>query len=311
MSMERSQPLVSVIIPNYNHARYLKQRLDSVFNQTYQNFEVIILDDCSTDNSMEIIEQYKGNPHLSRIVVNESNSGSVFKQWDKGINLANGELVWIAESDDYCELNLLKELVNAFVEKKNVVVACSQYVLFNEEYTCKSKERKTRIYKGGRYICNRLIRHNEIRNASGVVFSKETYLKISKNYLTFCNAGDLQFWSEILQYGNIARVGKNLSYNRQSSTSVTGTHMPKGDVSKEDKRMYDYVASVYHLTHWQKYMAYLCKARQYQQYCYDSESIREEILAIWNIHKGEGFSRWDRFVIWLSGSLERHIGILM
>ena len=81
-------PLVSVIIPNYNHARYLKQRLDSVFNQTYQNFEVIFLDDCSTDNSLEIIEQYKDNPHLKQVVVNETNSESLYVQWRKGLGHA-------------------------------------------------------------------------------------------------------------------------------------------------------------------------------------------------------------------------------
>ena len=48
-------PLVSVIIPNYNHAPFLKERIDSVLNQTYQNFEVILLDDCSTDNSLKRI----------------------------------------------------------------------------------------------------------------------------------------------------------------------------------------------------------------------------------------------------------------
>lgn len=81
-------PLVSVIVPNYNHARYLEQRLDTVFNQTYQNFEVIIFK--STDNSLEVINRYKDNPHLSQIVVNEQNTGSPFKQLDKGINLAKG-----------------------------------------------------------------------------------------------------------------------------------------------------------------------------------------------------------------------------
>ena len=59
-------PTVSVIIPNYNHAPYLKERIDSVLNQTYQDFEVIILDDCSPDNSVEVIEQYRSNPHVSR-----------------------------------------------------------------------------------------------------------------------------------------------------------------------------------------------------------------------------------------------------
>ncbi len=309
--MKDKNPLVSVIIPNYNHARYLKQRLDSVFNQTYQNFEVIILDDCSTDNSFEIIEKYKDNPHLSQIVVNEANSGSPFKQWDKGIQLAKGELIWIAESDDYCELNLLEELVKAYVARKNVVVACAQYVFFSDEYTINAKGRKTRYYKGKDYICNRLIRYNEIRNASGVVFSKEAYSKISKNYLTFRSAGDLQFWTEILQYGDCVRVGKNLSYYRQGSTSVTGTNGTKGVVSREDKCVYDYVANVYHLTCWQKYMVHLCKARQYQRVCYDNEGIRNEIMTLWNMRKGEGYSHFDGFLIWLAGSLERHWGILI
>ena len=272
---------------------------------------MIILDDCSTDNSLEVIEQYKGNPHLSQIVVNESNSGSVFKQWDRGINLAKGELVWIAESDDYCELNMLEELVNAFARWKNVVVACSQYIYVNGEHTCKFKERKTRCYKGKDYICKRLIRYNEIRNASGVVFSKEAYSHISKSYLTFRNAGDLQFWSEILQYGDVVRVGMNLTYYRQSVLSVTGTNGTKGVVSKEDKRVYDYVADVYPLTNWQKYMVHLCKLRQYQSACYDSEEIRHEIFALWNIRKGENSPFWEDFVIWLAGSLERHLGILI
>lgn len=304
-------PLVSVIIPNYNHARYLEQRLDSVFNQTYQNFEVIFLDDCSTDNSLEIIEKYKDNPHLTRIVVNETNSGSPFKQWDKGVGLAKGELIWIAESDDYCELNLLEELVKAYDARKNVVVACAQYVFFSDVYTIKAKERKTRYYKGKDYICNRLIRYNEIRNASGVIFSKEAYSRISKSYLTFRSAGDLQFWTEILQNGDCVRVGKNLSYYRQGSTSVTGTNGTKGVVSREDKRVYDYVVASYHLTFWQKYMVHIRKIRQYLKENYDNESIREEIMLLWDIRKDEAISRWDEFLIWLSGSLERHFGILI
>ena len=87
-----SNPLVSVIIPNYNHARYLDERIQSVLNQTYQNFEVIILDDKSTDNSVEVINQYKDDLHVSCIIVNEENSGSTFKQWHKGFELAKGEI---------------------------------------------------------------------------------------------------------------------------------------------------------------------------------------------------------------------------
>lgn len=123
-------PKVSVIIPNYNHARYLDQRIQSVLNQTYPDFEVIILDDCSTDNSLEVIDKYKDNPKISQIIVNEKNSGSTFKQWDKGFNIARGNIIWIAESDDYCETDMLERLVECWkiYPQCSVIQAASRYV---------------------------------------------------------------------------------------------------------------------------------------------------------------------------------------
>ena len=117
--------LVSVIVPNYNHSRFLDQRIQSILNQTYKNFELIILDDCSPDNgaSKSVIEKYRDNPHVSHIVYNESNSGSTFKQWDKGINLSKGDLVWIAESDDYCEPTFLETLVHEFERDSQLSLA--------------------------------------------------------------------------------------------------------------------------------------------------------------------------------------------
>ena len=88
--------MLSVIIPNYCHARYLKERIESILAQSYQDFELIILDDCSTDNSREIIEQYRSNPRVKHIVYNEQNSGSPFVQWQRGFTLASGEYIWIA-----------------------------------------------------------------------------------------------------------------------------------------------------------------------------------------------------------------------
>lgn len=105
------KPNVSVIIPNYNHAPYLIERIESVLNQTYQDFEVIILDDCSKDNSHEIIELYRNHSKVSQIEYNETNSGSTFKQWQKGISMAQGEWIWIAESDDVADFTFLEVLV--------------------------------------------------------------------------------------------------------------------------------------------------------------------------------------------------------
>lgn len=78
-------PTVSVIVPNYCHAPYLEQRIESILQQTFQDFELILLDDCSTDGSREILERYRNHPKVSGIFYNERNSGSPFKQWKKGL----------------------------------------------------------------------------------------------------------------------------------------------------------------------------------------------------------------------------------
>ena len=98
-----------VIVPNYNHARFLRQRLDSILAQTFQDFELILLDDCSTDESRTILEEYARDPRV-RLDFNEVNSGSPFKQWNKGVRFARGKYVWIAESDDYADPRLLEAL---------------------------------------------------------------------------------------------------------------------------------------------------------------------------------------------------------
>lgn len=101
--------LVSVIIPNYNHAPFLEKRITSVLAQTHPAAEIILLDDASTDHSRQIIEQYRSHPLVSHIQYNESNSGSPFKQWEKGIQLAKHDWVWIAESDDACSPDFLEK----------------------------------------------------------------------------------------------------------------------------------------------------------------------------------------------------------
>ena len=100
---------ISVVIPNYNHSRFLSKRIESVLKQTFQDFELILLDDGSTDNSRSILSGYADDPRV-RIKFNEVNSGNPFKQWNQGVNLACGEYVWIAESDDYANEQLLGKL---------------------------------------------------------------------------------------------------------------------------------------------------------------------------------------------------------
>jgi len=180
-------PKVSVIVPNYNHSNYLNQRIDSIINQTYEDFELIILDDCSTDDSREVIDQYREHSKVSNIVFNKVNSGTTFKQWQKGIELAKGEYIWIAESDDWCEPNLLKTLMNGFADNSQCVIAyCQTYVITDNKITKISFHNKLAEYVNGeKYIKEYLTGSCSIWNAGMVVFKKSHYLNLSDEFTTF------------------------------------------------------------------------------------------------------------------------------
>ncbi|MDB5415466.1 MAG: glycosyltransferase [Rubritepida sp.] len=116
------EPLVSVIVPNFNHARFLPQRIESILGQSYGNIEVIVLDDASTDDSVAVIEGFRAaNPDIIRVIANERNSGNVFRQWRRGVAEAKGELIWICESDDFAEPDFLQELVPVFLDESVMI----------------------------------------------------------------------------------------------------------------------------------------------------------------------------------------------
>ena len=112
--MNSKTPRVSIILPNYNHEPFLRERLDTIIAQTFADWELIILDDCSGDRSMDVIREYAARePRITHVIANETNSGSTFRQWRKGIALASAPLIWIAESDDAAHPEFLEEAVRA------------------------------------------------------------------------------------------------------------------------------------------------------------------------------------------------------
>ena len=225
-------PFISIIIPNYNHAPYLTERIESVLNQTYQNFEVIILDDCSTDNSREIIETYYNHPKISHIIFNDQNSGSTFKQWEKGINIAKGDWIWIAESDDFCEPTLLKNLIDPIINNANIGISYCQSVFVN--YTSnalnpyKSTDEILKIFPKENYIEEKLIPYNSIVNASMAIFRKDLFFKITREFTKYRLAGDWIFWAEMSRLADVAICGKFLNYFRQHDIKVSNHTKKEG-----------------------------------------------------------------------------------
>ena len=122
---------VSVIVPNYNYARYLPMRIESILNQTFTDFELILLDDASTDESVSVLEKYRNNKHVSHIVVNEQNTGSPFQQWMKGISLSRGKYIWIAEADDLAEPDFLETCINSTQQAEDVSICYTGSLLID------------------------------------------------------------------------------------------------------------------------------------------------------------------------------------
>jgi glycosyltransferase involved in cell wall biosynthesis len=225
-------PKVSVIVPSYNHARFLRRRMESVMGQTYQDFEVVLLDDCSTDRSQSILREYAADPRV-RIEFNEKNSGSTFKQWNKGVGLARGDYVWIAESDDYAEPQFLERLVARLdAEPRAVFCNCRSWRVSSDGeiiefldswFADLDAEKWTADHiADGREECRKyLVRCNTIPNASSVVFRRDVYKQVGGADESLIYCGDWKLWASMaLTGGAIAYVGQPLNYYRWHESSV-------------------------------------------------------------------------------------------
>src|SRR5579863_2438585 len=201
-----SIPAVSVIVPNYNHARFLRKRLGTILAQTYQDFELILLDDCSTDESRAILQEYASNPRV-RLEFNDANSGSPFRQWNKGVRLARGRYVWIAESDDYADAKFLETAVPLLDTNPETQFAyCRSWcVSENDRLQCFAdaylapwgRDRwATNFHMDGHEICREyLCGTNAVPNSSAVLFRKDVYERVggADEALRLC--GDWKLWA--------------------------------------------------------------------------------------------------------------------
>jgi glycosyltransferase involved in cell wall biosynthesis len=228
---------VSVIIPNYNHAPFLPERIESVLAQTYPHFEVILLDDCSTDDSRTVLERYRQHPRVSQVVINTENSGTTFKQWVRGIELARHEWIWLAESDDWCEPTLLETLVAGITPATTIAFCMSVAIKGNDILYVNENKFLYQTLKGLDFVREKMLRITAISNASQAIFRKEAYYKIDKSFTTYKFSGDYLFWMLVAQHGEVFIVGKYLNYFRKHDKDVTSPSLKNGMAYREYLRI--------------------------------------------------------------------------
>lgn len=290
---------VSVIIPNYNHARFLPERLESVLGQTFQNYEVIVLDDCSTDNSREVIEAYRTNPHISQIIYGEENSGSVFKQWKKGLSMAKGDLLWIAESDDKCEPTFLEQLVHCFQEHPTLSLAFCRSLLFNDAgktWTMDTEGLEGGCYNSHEFISRFMSRGCPMLNASACLFSREAFGKIDDRYTEFRCSGDRMFWTLISEQGDIAVVSDRLNHYRKHGCNTTANGFQHGINQQETKLILDYILGKGFID---KAIYNDIRRKYLKKFVFElltDKKLKQEIYKFWNFGVFEQFSlRFEAF----------------
>lgn len=256
---------VSVIVPSYNYESYIKQRLQTIINQEYPIYEIIVLDDASTDKSVDIIRGVLETQSIDyKVIVNKNNSGTVFGQWKKGVDIAKGNYVWIAEADDFSNRKFLCEVMQGF-ESPGVVLSYCESNQVNEAgekiaenylyYVADiSVERWSFPYikHGYEEVTEALSIKNTVPNVSGVVFEAANLKSVLENHFdmirTYRVAGDWLVYVLLLKRGKIAFSPEALNMHRRHQKGVT---IGGFDVNQLDEimRMQAYVADEFEVPH--------------------------------------------------------------
>ena len=253
---------LSVIIPNYNYEKFLLQRLYSILIQKEKIYEIIILDDCSKDNSRNKIKEIcnRLNKHIDiKYIFNEKNSGSAFKQWEKGFDNVSGDYIWICEADDYCDKRFLSHVLKPLKNDKEIVLSYSDTAFIDADGTIIIKTivpeidiMKTNhwnsnfINDGKKEVKDYSFLNCTIANVSSCIIKKGNYKDIFKMMREYKQAGDWVFYNAVMQHGKIAYTNKNYNYYRQHGKNISSTIKKEAHL-EEIKKIYEYEIKNYEL----------------------------------------------------------------
>jgi len=238
--VEPSHRTVSVIVPNYNYARYLDERLASIFRQTYPVLEIIVLDDASADDSLAVAQASADAAQRAiRIVPRDANSGNVFRQWKAGLDLARGEYIWIAEADDSSDPEFLATLLGRLTaEPEAGLCFCDSRAIGPDgaqiypDYKGYYREfGDAGLDADGRFPADEFLRRflslrNLILNASAVVWRRDAladvFARLGPEAFQLQCAGDWRIYIEACATGRpVLYSSRPLNRHRRHDVSVT------------------------------------------------------------------------------------------
>lgn len=221
--------LVSIVVTSYNHAEFLQQRMDSLFVQSWQNIEIVVVDDCSTDTSRNFLRQFETHPKV-RLFLLEKNHGYVYAS-NYGVSQAKGEYIVFAECDDFSEPDQIQSLYQAITSHSSVDVCFSGSNLrdengfhlgidFDEWSPAFQKSCKSDGLISGNQLLKMMLYSNVVRNMSAVMFKKSLFLQIGGLSDKYKLSADMDLWIRMAEVGNFYYLRKPLNNFRSHSTTV-------------------------------------------------------------------------------------------
>ena len=251
--------LVSVVVPNFNYARYLPERLRSIFGQTVAAAEVVVLDDGSTDGSEAVVRRVAADSGRTvRWVGSANNSGSVFRQWRRAVALAEGEFVWIAEADDVADPLFIETLTAAMQAAPDAAFGfCDSRALDADGGTLWADHQgyyrdagaallsQSGVFPAAQFLREALGARNLVVNASAVLWRRRALSdaldRCGTAIETYKLAGDWRLYAEALAAGGtVAYIAEPLNGHRRHGRGVT-QRLAAGRHLNEIKRMHKHL----------------------------------------------------------------------
>lgn len=230
-------PVISVCIPTYNGSTYLRECLDSITNQTFTDYEILIVDDNSEDKTVEIVKEYQSKDSRIRLVENKENIGLV-KNWNKCIDLAKGEWIKFVFQDDFLHRNCLAKMFS-YTSKKIGLIYCQREFLFEQGIPNSKKKESYKylsilegVFSHSEYIspeeyCNEVLNFinypgfNLIGEPTVVMIHRSIFQKFGNFNANFVQICDEEFWTRVAIHTGLIYIQEKLVTFRIHNKSVS------------------------------------------------------------------------------------------
>lgn len=214
--------MVSIIIPLYNGQEFIAAALDSCLKQTYRDFEIIVFDDCSTDEGEKIVKDYIEKNDNIKFFKNESNLGNI-RTVNKAIALAKGDYILVFDQDDLLPQYHIERMMRCF-SKDTALVFCD-YTIIDKN----SLPIKTLIKKYNRDITTFDLSLNNCLHSCGLI-SRKSYLEKVGGYSfnsTWKNYGEWDLWIKMSQFGTLKYCKETKALYRRHESNMTNEFQNK------------------------------------------------------------------------------------